>query len=325
MDLMARSIAFGAAALCAATMGYAIQRGATCTVAAVDEIVTQRGASRLVALLEASLWVAVGLAIAQRLGWIAQLPMAYGLTGWTIAGAALLGLGAWIAGACVFGAIARLGSGEWAYLATPVGFYLGCASAARLFCAAAPQARAAGVEPNAAPTPLVIALAAFFVWRALRLAWRRAWTPHAATLVIGAAFAVLLVLAGTWAYTDVLAELARGTVRGVATRGLLVLGLLGGAIAGGWRAGRLHWQPPTLRALVRCLAGGALMGWGSLLIPGSNDGLILVGMPLLRPYAWAAFATMCLVIAAAGALQRCVPARASRIDACADGCGLTSE
>ena len=46
------------------------------------------------------------------------------------------------------------------------------------------------------------------------------------------------------------------------------------------------------------------MGWGSLLIPGGNDGLILIGMPLLWPYAWVAFATMCLSIAAAQLLQR---------------------
>ena len=38
------------------------------------------------------------------------------------------------------------------------------------------------------------------------------------------------------------------------------------------------------------------MGWGSLLIPGGNDGLILVGIPLLWPYAWLAFFTMCVVI-----------------------------
>ena len=36
----------------------------------------------------------------------------------------------------------------------------------------------------------------------------------------------------------------------------------------------------------------------------SNDGLILVGMPLLHPYAWLAFGTMCLTIAAAQALRR---------------------
>ena len=29
------------------------------------------------------------------------------------------------------------------------------------------------------------------------------------------------------------------------------------------------------------MAGGALMGWGSLLTPGSNEGLVLAGMPLL--------------------------------------------
>ena len=49
---------------------------------------------------------------------------------------------------------------------------------------------------------------------------------------------------------------------------------------------------------------GLLMGWGSLLIPGSNDGLILIGMPLLRPYAWIGFATMCVTIAAAMLLRQ---------------------
>jgi hypothetical protein len=46
------------------------------------------------------------------------------------------------------------------------------------------------------------------------------------------------------------------------------------------------------------------MGAGTLLIPGSNDGLVLVGMPLLRPYAWLAFATMVLSIGTAIALSR---------------------
>jgi toxin CptA len=41
------------------------------------------------------------------------------------------------------------------------------------------------------------------------------------------------------------------------------------------------------------------MAAGSLLIPGSNDALMLVGLPLLHPHAWLAFAVMCLTIAAA--------------------------
>jgi hypothetical protein len=69
-------------------------------------------------------------------------------------------------------------------------------------------------------------------------------------------------------------------------------------------AGRLHFTRVRAASLARCLIGGVLMGWGSLLIPGGNDGLILVGMPLLWPYAWIAFATMCLTIGGAQTLQR---------------------
>jgi toxin CptA len=55
---------------------------------------------------------------------------------------------------------------------------------------------------------------------------------------------------------------------------------------------------------LRSVAGGALMAAGSLLIPGSNDALVLIGLPLLHPHAWLAFAVMCLVIAAAMRLAR---------------------
>ena len=47
-----------------------------------------------------------------------------------------------------------------------------------------------------------------------------------------------------------------------------------------------------------------MMGWGSLLIPGGNDGLILVGMPLFWPYAWVAFVTMCMTIGIALVVER---------------------
>lgn len=53
------------------------------------------------------------------------------------------------------------------------------------------------------------------------------------------------------------------------------------------------------------------MGWGSLLIPGSNDGLILIGIPLLYSYAWLAFSTMCVTIAAALLAQRAFNAMAA--------------
>jgi toxin CptA len=156
-------------------------------------------------------------------------------------------------------------------------------------------------------------LIALLLWRArptpqasAGFAWtQRVWSPHAATCVIGVAFVVLLLAAGAWTYTDVLAELARGMFGMLNSRLALAIALLAGAALGGWSAGR--WQPTSLRptAVLRCLAGGALMACGSLLIPGGNDGLILLGMPLLWPYAWLAFATMCASIAVAmGMLRR---------------------
>lgn len=99
-----------------------------------------------------------------------------------------------------------------------------------------------------------------------------------------------------WAYTDVLAELARGMAGNLVGRILLVLALLLGAVIGGWTAGRLRATHIAFVSLAKCFAGGVLMGWGNLLIPGGNDGLTLIGMPLLQSYAWVAFLTMCLTI-----------------------------
>ena len=57
-------------------------------------------------------------------------------------------------------------------------------------------------------------------------------------------------------------------------------------------------SPATL-AVEGGSAGGLLMGWGGLLIPGGNDGLILLGMPMLWLYAWVSFGVMVVVIATA--------------------------
>lgn len=324
MEIVLTSLAFVVALLCAGTMGYAIQRGATCTVAAVDELLDKRSARRLASLAEASVWVAGGLLVAQALRLLPQMPPGYAVSGFTLLGAALLGLGAWVNRACVFGAVARFGSGEWAYALTPLGYYLGCLSLAALFAPPAPQKLDTASPVLAAPAGVLVAFLAFAAWRLWRLASgrrggdtlaARIWSPHQATTVIGVTFVVMLLSVGAWAYTDLLAGLARGMASSVAARTLLALALLAGAVAGGWTAGR--WRPvrPGARQLLRCLLGGALMGWGTLLIPGSNDGLILVGMPLLWPYAWLAFAGMCLAIAAAeGATRAARRARSSLFD-----------
>lgn len=59
IDLFHLLIAFALAGL----MGYAIQRGGTCTVVAIDEVLVHKRGHRFMALMEASLWVLGGLLI----------------------------------------------------------------------------------------------------------------------------------------------------------------------------------------------------------------------------------------------------------------------
>jgi len=257
-------------------------------------------------------WVVAGLLIARALGAASFMPDGYAVGTATLAGGALLGFGAYVNRACVFGAIARLGSGEWAYAVTPVGFFAGCATVG-LFPIARPDPALHMSLTLQAPSLIAALAVAFIAIRsactlivARRLRAQRgtsgetsAWSPHTATTVIGIAFVVILLISGAWAYTDVLAELARGMAGNLLARSLLVFGLLAGAMLGGYAAGRWRNTPPSFPQCAKCLGGGVLMAWGSLLIPGGNDGLILVGMPLLWPYAWVAFLAMCASIVAA--------------------------
>lgn len=289
----------------AALMGMAIQRGATCMVAAVDEVIAERRYARTLALAEAALWVGGLVAVAQLAGLapaVARHEVGYP----TVVGGVLLGLGAWINRACVFGAVARIGSGQLAWLGTPVGFFLG--SLVPLHAGAARTV----AEPFSWPAGLALAFAALVMWRLFRAVRAPAlgehlWHPHRATLLIAVTFFSTMLTVGLWAYTDALAELARAMSAmeaRLALRGAMVLTLLAGAIAGGWLGGKLLWQPARPSALLRCVAGGAMMGAGALLVPGSNDGLIMLGLPLLLPHAWIAVATMTATIAVAIAVTR---------------------
>lgn len=303
------------AGICALIMGYAIQRGATCMVVAVHEVITRRRARRLLALGEAAIWVSGGLIVAIAAGGMKMVPAGHALALLTVYGGVLLGIGAVVNRACVFGAIARLGSGEWAYALTPLGFFLGCLTVGRLM---APPPLSATTSPVLSAAPLLIVpFALFAAWRGVEAigALRRGdfarhiWSPHRATMVIGIAFVVMLLTIGSWAYTDALASAAQGMVDKIIVKLALFAALLAGALAGGWTAGRLRMVAPTRAAVARCLIGGALMGAGSVLIPGSNDGLILIGLPLLLPYAIVALATMTAAIAAGILLERRLLAR----------------
>lgn len=64
------------AAICAALMGFAIQRGAACMVAAVNEITHDEKSNRLLAMAQTSLWLAGGLLTAHGRGLLRPRPCA---------------------------------------------------------------------------------------------------------------------------------------------------------------------------------------------------------------------------------------------------------
>lgn len=313
MMVAVASFTFLLAAICAALMGFAIQRGATCTVAAVGEIVHNGTASRTLALAETSLWVAGGLLTAQVLGFLPEIPGGFAFSHWTVIGATLLGLGAFVNQACVFGAIARLGTGEWAYALTPLGFYIGIITTPLFFKGEMPVIADTLPAGSTLPYWLAPAFGLYALWRMSHIirsrkaesgGWRQLWAPHEATILIGITFVIMLISVGAWSYMDLLLHISRGMFDSLIWQGSLFASLLAGAIAGGWAGGHLAWHRQSSRTIARCIAGGMLMGWGSLLVPGSNDGLILVGMPLLWPYAWASIMIMCFVIWVAFKLQQ---------------------
>ncbi|MXO61278.1 YeeE/YedE family protein [Altererythrobacter salegens] len=292
--------ALAVALLSAALMGLAIQRGATCMVAAVDEALTQRRFGRAGALAEAAIWVGGLVACAQLSGWFGTMPARYAPTGATVAGGVLLGLGAWVNRACVFGSVARIGNGQWGWLATPVGFFLGCLLPIS-------RAEPSGTQlPFAFPGLVALGFVGLLGWRIVETVrsgapLKHLWHPHRATLLIAFTFVTTMLAVGAWAYTDALAALARPmTVMNprFALRGVMVAALFAGAILGGRIAGVARWETPKPAVVLRCLSGGAMMGVGAALVPGSNDGLIMLGLPLLLPHAWVAVTAMALTIAA---------------------------
>lgn len=295
----------GLALLAAALMGAALQRGATCLVVAVDEVMEHRRVSRLLAIVAAAGCVSASLLLLRDLGMPAMPPAGRALGSAVLAGSLAMGVGAVINGACAFGTVARLGAGEWAYAATPVGFFAGCTLVRALgWQAAMPVHDAAPLFALPAGSGWVATALAMAGCAALLL--RRRFDGLAATVAIGWTFALLLVAAGAWAYTDLLAELAQGMQAGVGWRIALTVALLVGSLVAGCHAWRAQWPPP--RQWLRCGAGGALMGLGGSLVPGGNDGLLLLAMPLGWPYAWAAFVAMVAAIAAGLAWRRRVKA-----------------
>jgi toxin CptA len=301
--------------LMAFLMGFAIQHGATCVVAAVQEALVKRRFNRLISFLEAALWVLGGLLILGIVFGMRFSPIGYDLTSLTLIGGGIMGFGAYVNRACMFGTLARLGGGELAYLGSFVGYF----AVAWLVRVLDPSG---ALKPHLVRQSLIIDMKEVGDWVALvalvilslrltqgwwKLGWSRdlgdIWTglrnPRLATILIGISFVPLYLVAGPWAYTSVFDEIADGRIMHVATRVILLVALFAGCLVGYFKRETRRAISFRWRQFLFCLAGGGLMATGAYLVPGSNDSIILLGLPFLQPYALGGFAAMCLTVAGA--------------------------
>jgi len=295
--------------------GYATQRGSVCAVRATNELVLERKVSRYVGFLFCA---ACGLLV-MALGQVLGRPVFAQYTGMpfnvaAVVGGAVVGIGAAINGRCAFGTVAELGSGRLSRVATLLGFIAGTVlgDRAHMGIAGLPT-RPSPLIALTGPTTFMIAAASTALLGALLARLARPnpppeWSPLLAMAVIGLGNGVLLVLARSWPYTSLLMQLARGGYDGLARGATMATVFVLGAVAGGMVRG-FDLQTGTTRDWLHALAGGTVMGIGSVLVPGGNDAMLLVGVPLLLPNLLAAYVAMSGMLIVLVALRARVASR----------------
>jgi uncharacterized protein len=280
------------------TAGYASQRGRTCAVSAAFEIAKRRRARRFAGYLFAA---ACSLAV---LSFVSLFDpdvfagfKAQGLSGWTLLGGIVFAIGAWINGRCSLGTIARLGSGDLVRLGTLGGIF-GGTTLGIFFASRETVAGQAAIFSQVAPTSrigvaiLAMAALAILVRRIVPRDFNPSqWSIPKSMLVIGLANGLLVWLARDWSYTSLFRHMARGDA--VTGFGLLCFAtLVAGAMTAGVVSQQLVWRLGLPREWLLAVVGGLLMGIGVVLVPGGNDTMLLVGLPLLLPQLIAGYAVV---------------------------------
>ena len=290
------------AVVCAFMIGVSVNQGGTCAVTAAKELVLERrfrlfrgfaittGAAGLVCL--PLTWIASGAVHVA-----ARPEIAPGL----LFGAVLLGVGAVINDACLFGTLSRIGRGELRFLALPVGLWLGFAISLH---APGPISQINPLaEVSAVGVVVVIAFGLLLV-----LAWRLSartdpgtgrWELRHAMATLGVCGALLFVISPGWSYAEILRHsLAPRSATMMSDWGgaVAAVAALAGAVVAGVRSKSFHYRKIEIWDVFRSLAGGAIMAVGAGMGPGGNDRLLLFSLPSATPGGFAAYVVMSITV-----------------------------
>lgn len=283
----------GLIAILSFALGFALNRGSICTVIATADLVVRRRPARSIALLESALWASLVYALLNISPFMSEgwLPLGY-----LVVGTALFAIGSYVNGACVFGSVGHFGNGEIDFALVFVGIFI-----------------VTHIEPLTSLLPaqlpltmslpggilLLVGILALLVlgrFAVTRRAEKNFGLLSLTMAAVGLTFALLAAFTPLFSITASIETVVSVPVAGAVTIAGMALGSLASAAL---RERRLMFQWPTWQGVMRHLAGGSLMGFGAILIPGGNDTLLLVGLP---GAAWQAFVSYTLLVGALAAL-----------------------
>ena len=274
-------------------LGFALNHGSICTVIATRELVAEKRPARFIALVECAVWAALVYATLKTSPMMQQ---GWSPLGYLVPAAILFGLGTYMNGACVFGAVGHFGNGDidfgFAFLGIFAVVYI--KSLFDLF---------PGQPPISASLPLgpVLLALALLAILALRLGLSLRYESNFMRLTlsmgaIGITFTILAVFAPGFSITASVGSIVSIPVAGA----VISVCMFGGSLVSARfmkRRFTLKW--PTIKTMVRRTLAGMVMGVGALLIPGGNDTLLMIGFPM---GAWQAALAYVLFVATLAAL-----------------------
>ncbi|MEX0807461.1 MAG: YeeE/YedE thiosulfate transporter family protein [Dongiaceae bacterium] len=282
-------------------LGFALNHGSICTVIATRELVSEKRPARFIALIECAVWAALVYAIldtspTMEQGW---LPLRY-----LVPAALLFGVGTYVNGSCVFGAVGHFGNGDidfgFTFLGIAAVFYI------ESLLGLLPDQSPASASLPLGPLLLAIALLAVLALRfgVSRKSETNFWRLTLAMGAIGITFTILAIIAPRFSITTsirVSFTTSVGSIVSLALAGAVISVCMfaGSFVSAGFRRRRFILKWPTIKGIARRMLGGILMGVGALLIPGGNDTLLMIGFPM---GAWQAALAYVLLVASLAAL-----------------------
>src|SRR5262245_13041519 len=298
----------------AGVLGFAAHRASVCTVRGVAELTHSGTGFMLASIGKSALWVfAITIPAFLLLPQVETNVSGWQLTGWAMLGGLMFGIGAGLNGACAYATMTRMVDGEVGMLLTIVGFALGVVLFVLLLGngVVTRPTRTPGLVPQMLTYAPIIG-AVLLAWAAYEIVrlWRT--RPPGATLksmilapqyrlstsalLIGLASGAIFLMFGSPGYTTTFQQVVEGYIGSQpwpyygrwVVLGAVLFGMLSSTFQR--KSFRIDWRPRW--SWLRNIFGGILMGFGTALLPGGNDALVLYGIPSLSPHALPAYAAL---------------------------------